>query len=115
MAAIAGTGCQSCAPKIKPAPPAPPSLGGDLYDDEEPEHGSGWGYEAPITPYTEDALLIEYHHGWIATKVKVPAMSGGIADVCFKIKNIRAWQCFYKSLEGDRIEAKWVMPQREDL
>jgi len=85
--------------------------------DDTDEDSDKYSYDAPITPYTEDALLIAHGaQGWGGEEIKVPLEPGMVAYVCFRVKDRRLLDCFYKSLDNNTdVVEQWVLPNKEIL
>jgi hypothetical protein len=73
----------------------------------------GFGYETPLTPYTESTLLLyrDKKGEWTSEVTHVPAEPGAYPRVCFRMPHKTLLECFYVSNDGD-VELIQVNPEK---
>jgi len=120
LAMIAALGCVPVPPQKVDKPDidalVKSALGSNPHADKDygdSGDGEGYGYESPLTPYTDKAPLLERAGGdWSTEEVTVPQEPGMKPYLCFRVKGKRLYQCMYRDQEGD-VTMKWVVPQKE--
>lgn len=79
------------------------------------EDEDSYGYETPLTPYTESTLLLfrDKAGDWDSEVTHVPAEPGAYARVCFRMPHKDLLECFYVSPESGGVQLIQVRPEKE--
>lgn len=94
-------------PPVQAVGVLPRMIGDDDYSD----------YEAPIVPYTEDAILMTLLPGgetWDTDMIQVPSEPNETAMFCFVVKNQHTIDCFYMDEDGQATIRK-VIPTHKNV